>query len=116
MLKRLWPALIWALIILFLSAHPQLGVSRPQWWLQPDKIAHAGVYAILSFLMRYGIKSVYLPIVLGTVYGIGIEFMQQAFFYGRQLDLGDMLANAVGCVLGVWFFSRFAPYLPWARE
>lgn len=116
MLKYLWPALLWALIILFLSAHPQMGIAKPWWVLQPDKIGHAGAYALLAFLLRYAFVPIHWPILIGTVYGILIEFMQQVFFYGRQLDVLDMLANLVGCCLGVWIFPYFARLLPFARK
>ncbi len=116
MLKCLLPALFWALIILFLSAHPQIGISKPSWLLQPDKFAHAGAYALLSFLLQYGFKQAYVPVILGTIYGITIEFLQQAFFYGRQLDVFDMLANLVGCLIGVFVFPCFSPYFPFMRK
>lgn len=93
-----------------------MGVPHPIWVIQPDKIAHAGAYALLAFLLHYGFRQPLMPVVLGTVYGICIEFMQQAFFYGRQLDVFDMVANLVGCLLGVWFFSRFAHLLPFLRK
>jgi len=111
MLKYLLPALFWALIILFLSAHPQMGIAKPWWVIQPDKFAHAGAYALLAFLLQYGFKRAYLPVILGTTYGIIIEFMQQAFFIGRQLDVFDMLANLIGCLIGVWIFPWVAPLL-----
>ena len=116
MLKYLLPALFWALIILFLSAHPQIGISKPSWVLQPDKFAHAGAYALLSFLLQYGFKQAYIPVLLGTIYGITIEFLQQAFFYGRQLDVFDMLANFIGCLIGVWIFPRFSKLLLFVRK
>lgn len=116
MLKYCWPALFWALIILFLSAHPQMGITKPWGLLQPDKIAHAGAYALLAFLLHYAFQKFYWPVIIGTVYGILIEFMQEAFFDGRQLDVFDMVANFVGCCLGVWVFSYFSALLPFARK
>jgi VanZ family protein len=116
MLKYLLPALFWALIILFLSAHPQIGISKPSWVLQPDKFAHAGAYALLCFLLQYGFKQAYIPVILGTIYGIIIEFLQQAFFYGRQLDVFDMLANLVGCLIGVFVFPWVSQYFPFMRK
>ncbi len=112
MLKYLLPALLWALLILFLSAHPQMGVAKPWWVIQPDKFAHAGAYALLAFLLQYGFKQAYVPVILGTIYGVIIEFLQQAFFYGRQLDVFDMLANLIGCLIGVWIFPHFSQLLP----
>ena len=76
MLKSLLPALFWATIILFLSAHPQMGIPHPIWVIQPDKIAHAGAYALLAFLLYYAFRQPLMPVILGTVYGICIEFMQ----------------------------------------
>lgn len=108
----MFPALIWALVILFLSAHPQMGLSRHWGWIQPDKIGHAGAYALLAFLLQLGFKRWFFPVIIGTLYGIAIEFMQHAFFYGRQFDLLDMLANFIGCLMGVVVFHRFGHLFP----
>ena len=41
----------------------------------------------------------------GLIYGIGMEFVQRYLINNRSFDEGDIVADAVGCALGV-FFSR----------
>jgi VanZ family protein len=76
-----------------------------------DKIAHFGVYVILSALMFYGWqkqvsfpflhKQMFLKILLITsVYGFAVEVMQELFTADRHFDLLDALANAVGAIVG----------------
>jgi VanZ family protein len=101
------------MVILWLSSGPQFGIP-PRGIFQPDKIGHFGVYAILTALTCWAFhkkeRQVFLfSIVLCTGYGVLMEFMQQAYFYGRQLDVFDMLANFLGCLAGaggVWRWAR----------
>jgi len=116
MLRTLLPALFWALIILFLSAHPQMGLPESWWGIQPDKIGHATAYAVLAFFLQYGFSKSYWPVILGTGYGICIEFLQHAFFYGRQFDVWDMLANFVGCSIGVLVFPYCSSLFRFGRK
>jgi VanZ family protein len=38
-------------------------------------------------------------------YGIIMEFVQQRFIPNRSFDVGDIAADAIGCLLGYWFSS-----------
>jgi VanZ family protein len=111
MLRFLLP-LAWAAVILWLSSGPQFGIP-PRGIFQPDKIGHFGVYAILSAFTCWAfhkkeLRPFLLGILLCTGYGVLMEFMQQAYFYGRQLDVFDMLANFLGCLAGAWVVWRWA--------
>lgn len=37
----------------------------------------------------------------GLVYGAGMEFVQKYFIPGRSFDVGDILADAAGCGVGL---------------
>ena len=43
--------------------------------------------------------------ILWLVYGIAMEFVQQNFIPNRSFDVGDIIADGVGCVIG-FLFSR----------
>jgi VanZ family protein len=44
--------------------------------------------------------------LLSLVYGIGMEFVQKYFINNRSFDEGDIIADAVGCTLGLFFSLR----------
>ncbi|MEM6723166.1 MAG: VanZ family protein [Bacteroidota bacterium] len=115
-----WPAGIWAAIIFGLSVMP--GSSLPKFtlmdFLQPDKVGHLVVYAVLVALLLWGyrkrdgqwpVKKQRLQIWgYSILYGIAIECIQQ-FLTDRHFDVLDIIANIIGCSLGltiVYFINR----------
>jgi VanZ family protein len=106
------PAAAWAGVLFFLSAVP--GHPRPPVFFGgEDKVAHAGLYAVLGTLLASGARRSRAdeprPFVLWTVgllFGAGDEW-HQAFVPGRDVSLGDLAADAVGVALGYWLFIRF---------
>ena len=105
-LKRpriLFLAIGWTLFILVLSAIP--GKDLPEVDIfQADKLVHALMYGILCWLwlkvFRYGwMKSVILSLVLCSLFGMGMELMQETCFEDRYFDWMDVLANETGIVL-----------------
>ena len=80
-----------------------------------DKLAHFGVFSVLSFLMVRGFllktpffglknKKIILTLVITIVYGGLIEYTQ-SFIPGRSLEFNDMLANGLGSMIGVFAYS-----------
>ncbi|MEO1436683.1 MAG: VanZ family protein [Bacteroidota bacterium] len=119
-MKYFWPAGIWASIIFGLSVMP--GTSLPKFtlmdFLQPDKVGHLVVYAMLVFLILWGFKrrdkkwpvkkQRIRVLVYSILYGIAIECIQQ-FLTDRHFDVLDIIANIIGCSLGitiVYFINR----------
>lgn len=39
--------------------------------------------------------------IIWTIYGGGMEFVQRYFIPNRSFDIGDIIADAVGCTVGV---------------
>ncbi len=116
MLKDFLPAILWALIILILSAGP--GISLPEeWWdlFSPDKFGHLAFYGVLSFLLIYGFfkrkdyskKKEIQSIILASSFGIAMEVMQYAFFPGRYFEIMDIIANIIGSIIGLVLFRKF---------
>ncbi len=74
-----------------------------------DKTAHAGEYAVLGFLLAralagpgwLAIRWVHgiCAVVLATLYGVSDE-CHQLFVPGRQFDVIDMAADAIGASAG----------------
>jgi VanZ family protein len=108
-LKLYFPAIIWACVILYLSAFPGPQIELDL-WLAQDKINHSTAYGLLSILIAWkNIKNQerlsrnFFLIVLITsgTYGILMEIMQYLFFPNRYFDYSDMVANLLGSFFGL---------------
>jgi hypothetical protein len=106
-------ALGWAGVIFYLSSLP--GVDVPPLFFGEDKLLHAVVFGILGFFALgamktrgdgYRVFQPWLAVVLVVVYGALDEFHQH-FVPGRTPDIHDLMADAVGGMLGVWVSYRF---------
>ncbi len=109
------PALIWLIIITFLST--QGGVSVPDFKLiQMDKLGHATAYALLVWLLLFGWYrlgpnrvewTVGLSVFLAASgYGVLMEFVQYSWFPNRHFEVDDMLANALGAATAWLTFDK----------
>ena len=101
-LHRLWLALGWAgvLIVIYLSLVPSS--PEPFQVKYSDKIEHALAYGslMLWFCQDYQrLAQRALVAVLLVALGISIEFLQGLTGY-RSCELGDMLANTTGVLIG----------------
>jgi len=106
-------AIVWAGVIFYLSHLP--GVDVPPLFFGNDKLLHASVFGILGFLTLGAMKTTVddyrvfqplLAVVLVSVYGVLDEFHQH-FVPGRSPDIYDVIADALGGMLGVWASYRF---------
>lgn len=108
--KPFVPAAIWLVIVTFLSTSG--GVPLPKFDLfSADKIGHAGAYAVLVWLLLWGVWKTknreatagekFLIFALAAGYGAFMEWVQGTFFPGRFFEYDDMLANAAGAFLAM---------------
>jgi VanZ family protein len=125
--RALWPAFVWAAVILFLCLLP--GSKLPEWdWfalLDLDKLVHAGLFFIQALLLARAFHARGTPVhwllwslVITVLYGLATEFMQGLEAMGRRTEINDMIANSVGALAaGVYTFRRTRkgkPVLPFA--
>ncbi len=121
-LKDYWAAFTWAALILILCLIP--GDELPDinfWELNiEDKLAHIGVFGILSFLLVYGAHGrklhqktwyyFWLFIMSGLFYGAMTEILQGLFVPTRYASFGDFIADGIGTILGTivafWYFRN----------
>jgi VanZ family protein len=110
-LKYLAPALLWALVILWLCAIP--GQDIPNWKLLSfDKAGHAFLFFTLTVLLLWGFYKtgnkhfLLISFSVAIIYGGATELMQQYWFENRKADILDFIANAFGSLvaLAVYFF------------
>jgi len=103
------PAAAWAAILFHLSSRPTLPVELASGL---DKLAHFGAYAVLGVLLAVAAlprHPLYVPILLGFLYG-AFDELHQSTVPGRRAEVGDWIADAAGTLVGVILFlyaSRF---------
>ena len=113
------PAVCWLVISTFLLVIP--GNSFPQEnWLDKiwfDKWVHIGLFAVMVVLWCRAMLRMNLAVVrrrklfifiagLWLIYGIGMEFVQKYLVVNRSFDAGDIMADAVGCLAGLFYSMR----------
>jgi len=118
-LKKLAPALLWAVVIMVLCGIP--GTKIPElsfWqWLKPDKITHLVIFGILAYLLLAAfyhesaphtlrLHAVLWALLITISYGVLTEVLQTYVFIKRFGDVRDAMANALGAVLGWYLYKR----------
>lgn len=99
-------ALIWMATIFYLSSQsmPELDLG----FSGQDKLLHLGAYGLLSMLLLGGMPrppngyrptQIALAVALAALYGFSDEW-HQSFVPSRKLDGLDLVADAVGALLG----------------
>lgn len=108
MIKYLWPAITWSIIVLVLTLIPGEELPNvPVFGI--DKIVHVGIFGLLMLLSAAGLykssqlNSIRKPGLLALIYsvsfGVIIELIQP-FVPGRSFSYFDILANTIGVALG----------------
>jgi len=90
----------------------KVNTLSPMDFLGADKIAHIGAYTLLSFLVMYAIKENLgkknwpWVLICCIIYGVVLECMQYIFFTGRHFEFLDIMANIIGCIIGIVIFNK----------
>lgn len=102
------PVAVLALLIVVMSSIPADELAAPAIW-HYDKLVHAAVYAALAALLCRAlllgsargspVLLAAVAVVLTTAFGATDEW-HQSFTPGRDASAGDLLADALGAVLG----------------
>jgi len=104
------PALFWLIFTTVLLCLPGSAFPKENWfdkiWL--DKWIHVALFATLVFLWCQIVSGLppdkrrrYWQIAFYFfLYGIIMEFIRKFFIPNRSFDLGDIIADGVGCVVG----------------
>jgi VanZ family protein len=82
-----------------------------------DKWVHIGIFITLLLLWCRALKlersSTYvIAIMVAIAYGLSIEIIQDRLVTNRSFDLGDLLADFIGSMLGVWLWVRYKKNKP----
>jgi len=119
-LKRMKPSfffpILWFIISTVLLTIPGNKLPKENWldkiWF--DKWVHIGMFTIMVSLWCWAMlgttvaikkfKKIFLLITATCIiYGIAIEYIQEYFIPNRSFDVGDIIADAVGCSAGLLF-------------
>lgn len=120
--QHIWLAVTWSVITQILLSLPGTLFSGGGLFSIPflDKIAHLGLFGGLVFcwcLYFYFRKrppaissfTIWSIVLLVFAYGILLEFFQKNFIPNRSFDLGDIVADLAGSVIGYlvtqWFIA-----------
>jgi len=104
-----WKTILCSLCILALSMAPFSG-NRFETIPYTDKLVHAIMYAILTFILLYDyskyrtvktIRHYKTLIILPILYGGLMEIMQGLLTTTRSADMFDFLANSIGVFIGL---------------
>ena len=101
-----FPALAHMALIFSVSSVP---VTSPTLNAIPDYYIHSSCYALLTILLFWAWNegltpgknagSYFFPVLITVLYGISDEF-HQSFVPGRNPEVGDVLSDAIGAMLG----------------
>lgn len=108
-------AILWAILMLFLSAIPPEEYPKKGPFPNFDKIIHFYLHAQLTFLLIVGFikqnrfrflryRAVSMALLLSFSYGIAIEILQRFVFIGRSVELYDLIADFLGTIFGILVF------------
>jgi VanZ family protein len=106
-------AVLWAVLIEALVLWPSPpSVSTDLWGLGVDKLVHATLFAVQAWLVARALAGQGRPVwpawVGAALFGAVTE-LQQHFIPSRSMELGDLLADTVGAVVGFVVFAALAP-------
>ncbi|RMF90618.1 MAG: teicoplanin resistance protein VanZ [Methanobacteriota archaeon] len=107
------PFIVYAGFIFYLSSRPDLAVSGPWAGFDPELlILHIIEYAPLGLLATRAVSrssrlsdfdNFYFPALIGVFYGLTDE-VHQLFVPGRTASPFDLMADAVGVLIGVYLW------------
>jgi VanZ family protein len=107
-------AVTWLIISTILLTIPGTKFPKDDWlskiWF--DKWVHIGLFALLVFLWCWFLFSrtidhkklsagFLLIAITGLAYGATMELVQKYFVVNRSFDGGDIIADGIGCILGL---------------
>ncbi len=108
--------ILWLIISTILLTIPGSAFPQENWlgkiWF--DKWVHIGMFAIMVWLGCWAthkkypdvrkLRTVFMWIGLASLlYGIGMEFVQKYCIINRSFDEGDIVADTIGCTVGVLY-------------
>lgn len=112
--RRFFLAVAALIFFSFLFCLPGSAIPKDDWLdkIWADKWVHIAIFISLIFLWSNALeinstKGFFLLVFVAVLYGLGVEIVQDQFISNRSFDLGDLLADFIGCLGGVWLRRRY---------
>jgi VanZ family protein len=119
MFLRYWLPLISYAVLIFIQSHHSVPEEVPSWTFL-DKVLHMAGYGLFGALFyraygsrrkKYSTRRLAITSVVATVlYGLSDE-VHQYFVPFRTADPLDLLADAIGGVIGVLVYRAISPFI-----
>ena len=112
MSRRILPALAWTVLVLVLCWIPGRWLGHEAPGGQSDKLAHAGMFAVFSWLWAWAVApSMRTARILGAglLLALVTEVGQAVPLIDRDADPLDALADSIGVGVGLGVFRRWRP-------
>jgi|TARA_B110000914_G_C15444180_1_gene437601 VanZ family protein len=116
-LRMITPLLFVVISLTFLLLLPGNDLEGSSWWetYKIDKLVHIVTFSILSLstsitlsklrvLIDTNYRLMTLILVVCTIFGTILEFLQQELRVGRSAELLDIVADCIGVLLGFVIF------------
>ena len=98
-------AISYTILIVVLSLSPIPRAIPNFKFFEMDKLIHLTMYFILILLWGINLISFKFSLIkilfLTIFFGLLIETLQYLLPFGRYFDLGDIIANSVGAIIGI---------------
>jgi phosphoglycerol transferase MdoB-like AlkP superfamily enzyme len=114
------PGVIWLGITFWLFTLPGSKIPDIDLFhqLQVDKIVPIFLFVVLCLSFMFPFKNVhystqikriifFVLITLFIGYGIVIEFIQRDYIANRSFDIGDIIADSIGCLAALLFAVKY---------
>ncbi len=110
---------IWTACVIYLLSFDTSKASDAEFWKIAgiDKLIHFIIFLLFAYLWGVFVlqytqietqKIIFLIIILGSAFGMGMEYYQK-FFTNRSFSYWDGVADAVGTIVGTWLAKK-SPY------
>jgi len=123
-IKSFWPAIVWLILSSIAFCLPGSVLPKNNWFavIQLDKWIHVGLFSVMIFFwclplfhrpaLHLTMSKLFIWISIAFFcYGIMMEFIQHFFVSNRSFDIGDIAADAAGCLIGLLFVKRQQRFL-----
>jgi VanZ family protein len=118
------PGIGWFLLTLWLFTLPGSTIPKLDWFhaLHGDKLVHAFLFCVLCCLFMLPLLQLiqlhkkrnaifWLIVVVFSLYGIAIEFIQRDYIANRSFDLRDIIADTTGCFIALWLVVKKGSFI-----